>query len=305
MRFEQLDLNLLVALDILMEEQNITRASEKLNLSQSATSSILSRLRAYFDDDILVQVGRKMQPTPYALDLQQPVRDVLSTIRSTIVSKRMEDPSQSTRHFRIIGSDYIIQTLMLDVLSEISAIAPNMTFEFLTPFSHGAELLAKGNADLLVVPEQVVTEGFSSAILADDEFVCACAQDNPLFDDSISAEQLTTTGFVTVGFDRHSKFNMGNWLNEEVRDNRKVEVIVNDFNTLSRALIGTQRVGLIPHKLAIQHAQHMPIKLLKLPFSFPKLREHLVWHPTLERDPIHRWLREKMLAKNQLDGAKA
>lgn len=103
MRFNQLDLNLLAALDILLEEQNITRAAERLHMTQSATSCVLGRLRTYFEDELLVQVGRKMQPTPYALELAKPVREVLLTIRGSITTKQVFDPTNSKRHFRLIA----------------------------------------------------------------------------------------------------------------------------------------------------------------------------------------------------------
>ena len=87
MRFHHLDLNLLVALDVLLDEQNITRAAERLHMTQSATSGVLGRLRSFFEDELLVQVGRRMQPTPYALELASPVREVLMTIRSSITAR--------------------------------------------------------------------------------------------------------------------------------------------------------------------------------------------------------------------------
>lgn len=99
MRFNHLDLNLLVALDVLLEEQNITRAAERLHMTQSATSGVLGRLRTYFEDELLVQVGRKMQPTPFALELVHPVREVLLTIKSSITAKPVFAPTTSKRHF--------------------------------------------------------------------------------------------------------------------------------------------------------------------------------------------------------------
>lgn len=111
MRFNHLDLNLLVALDVLLEEQNITRAAERLHMTQSATSGVLARLRTYFEDELLVQVGRKMQPTPYATELAKPVREVLLTIQSSITAKPVFDPATSKRHFRLVTSDYLISVL--------------------------------------------------------------------------------------------------------------------------------------------------------------------------------------------------
>ena len=106
MRFNRLDLNLLVALDALLTERSITKASERLNLSQSATSNALARLREYFDDELLVQVGRRMEPTPRAEGLRDAVRDVLVRVDATIAIQPEFDPSKSDRIFRIFVSDY-------------------------------------------------------------------------------------------------------------------------------------------------------------------------------------------------------
>jgi DNA-binding transcriptional LysR family regulator len=150
MRFEHLDLNLLVALDILLEECNITRAAERLNMTQSATSGVLRRLRTFFDDELLVQVGRKMQPTPYAQELREPVREVMLKIRSSIITKRAFEPSTSKRHFRIVSADFAITVLLSGVLRTLQREAPHLTFEILSPFLQTENLLERGEADFLV-----------------------------------------------------------------------------------------------------------------------------------------------------------
>src|SRR5215207_203605 len=104
MRFNRLDLNLLVALDALLSEKSITRASRRLNLSQSATSGVLARLRDYFKDELLVPVGRNLILTPLAVSLVDPVRDVLLQIQRTIEIKPEFDPATATREFRLFAS---------------------------------------------------------------------------------------------------------------------------------------------------------------------------------------------------------
>ncbi|MEC4511813.1 LysR family transcriptional regulator, partial [Klebsiella pneumoniae] len=112
MRFNKLDLNLLVALDALLSEQNISRAAEKIHLSQSATSNALARLREYFDDELLVQVGRKMEPTPRAEALKDAVRDILVRVDATVAAQPEFGPAQANRLFRLFVSDYTMTTLI-------------------------------------------------------------------------------------------------------------------------------------------------------------------------------------------------
>src|SRR5690606_27984379 len=104
MRFHGLDLNLLVVLDVLLAEQNITRAGERLHLSQPATSAALSRLRNYFEDDLLVQIGRKMVRTPMAETLAQPIRDLLIQMRSTLENRTQFQPELASRNFTLMAS---------------------------------------------------------------------------------------------------------------------------------------------------------------------------------------------------------
>ncbi|MBB1275335.1 MULTISPECIES: LysR family transcriptional regulator [unclassified Pseudoalteromonas] len=300
MRFEHLDLNLLVALDVLLEEKNITKSAKRLHLSQSAMSSILGRARAFFEDDLLVQVGKTMQPTPFALEVQVPITEVLTTIRGGIIGKRFNDPLKSERHFKIVASDYVIQVLFSSILTELATLAPLLTFEFLSPFSHEVNILTKGGADLFIAPESVMLDGYPSSLLMVDELACVVDMDNKLVaGDVISAEQVGSMGHVSVGFARTSHLSIETWLTETMGGSRKVDIITNDFSTMIYTLKGTQRVAILPKKFANIHAQKHGLKVVSFPFDTPLLVESMMWHPTLDNDPIHRWLREKVISTAQ------
>lgn len=299
MRFEQLDLNLLVALDILLEEQNITRSAERLHLSQSATSGILSRLRTFFEDDLLVQIGKKMQPTPLAMELQDPVASVLAKVRATIIGKKANKPELSERHFKIIASDYVVQVLLSHMVAEVALHAPSVTFEFLTPFAHEENILAKGGADLMVAPEDVVLSTYSSVPLISDELVCIADANNEEVGEELSFEQFNSMGHVSVGFARVSLQSIEHWLIDTFGTNRKIEIITSDFSTMVYVLLNTKRIAILPKHFADVHAQREAVKFVKLPFTPPKLKESMMWHPTLENDPMHRWLRQKIIDSAQ------
>ena len=129
MNLHLFDLNLLVTLDALLAEKNVTRAGMRMNLSQSAMSGALARLRDFFQDELLVPMGRKMVLTPLAEDLVQPVRDVLLQIQATVATKPHFEPATSTRHFTLAVSDYVTSVLMIDfiylLLSKTRIIAAN------------------------------------------------------------------------------------------------------------------------------------------------------------------------------------
>src|SRR5215469_5503956 len=132
MDFGGLDLNLLVALDALCAEKSVSRAGERLHLSQSATSGALARLREAFHDPLLVQVGRKMALTPLAEGLIEPVRDFLLNAEAILHGSPAFDPATSTRKFRVLMSDYVQTVVMTEALPRLEKIAPRVTVELVS-----------------------------------------------------------------------------------------------------------------------------------------------------------------------------
>ncbi len=130
MRFKKLDLNLLVALDHMIELRSVSAAAEKMFMSQSAMSNALMRLRTYFDDPLLVQVGKKMELTPRAEAMRAPVRDILFRIEATISSQPEFDPTVSTREFSILLSDYMMRVLMPIVFRTLNAQGAKVRLNF-------------------------------------------------------------------------------------------------------------------------------------------------------------------------------
>ena len=126
MRFRRLDLNLLVALDHMLRLRSISRAAEQMNMSQSAMSNALTRLRQYFDDPLLVQVGRRLELTPRAEAMQDAVRDILVRVDAAISSEAEFNPAQSSREFSILMSDFTMQLLMPHVLRLAYEASPSI-----------------------------------------------------------------------------------------------------------------------------------------------------------------------------------
>src|SRR4051812_37211025 len=168
MRYQRIDLNLLIALDALLAERNVTRASERMHMTQSAMSGVLSRLREYFDDPLLVAVGRTMRLSPRAESLVQPVRDILLKVDSTLGVRPEFEPATAKRHFTIIASDYVSNVLLGEVLRRIAVAAPGLGFD-IQPTSSGMEQdLDQGRVDFLVTPAHLTLSEHPQAVLFDD-----------------------------------------------------------------------------------------------------------------------------------------
>jgi DNA-binding transcriptional LysR family regulator len=290
MRFNQLDLNLLVALDVLISERNVTRAAAQLHLSQSATSSAMSRLREYFEDELLVQVGRTMVPTPLAESLAGPVRDVLLQIRSTIETKPGFDPLTSDRHFRVVASDYVATVLMARCARELRLRAPHITLELVPPSAAAFAQLDRAEIDLLTVPDRYQVPGHASEELFLDSYTCVVDRHNSAVGERLTMEQYLALGHVAISFGPGQSSVEESYL-RGMGLARRVEVTTATFNTLPQFVMATDRVATMHLRLARECVSYFPLRIVAPPEGFPPLAMHMQWHKSMEKDLSHVWLR--------------
>lgn len=292
MDLRRLDLNLLVALDALLSERSITRAGERLHLSPSATSGALARLRDYFGDDLLRQVGRKMVPTPLAESLQASVRDCILHLQATIEIRPQFDPSVSTRKFSLVMSDYVCAVLMPHVIERVQREAPGVVLEMVGNHNQPWVALDRGDVDFLIIPQHFVLRGHPSAPLFEEEFVFVCWEGNTQIGDSVTREQFLAMGHVLarIGIERPPTIDA--WFFERFGHTRRVSAVAMDFTSVPRLLIGTQLVALMHRRLALLSQKGLPLKILPSPFEMPLLVEMIQWHKYREKDPGRIWLYE-------------
>ena len=198
MRFDRLDLNLLVALDALLSERSVSLAADRICLSQSATSSALGRLRDYFADDLLVQKGRQMVLTARAEGLVEPVRAVLDQIRTTIAVPPPFDPATCDRSIRLMASDYITEVLLTTALTDVNQMAPNMRFEVQPLTEVLLESLERGFVDLLITIDYAISADHPSQILFEDDYVVVGWNGNPAMAGPMTKELYFELGHVTA-----------------------------------------------------------------------------------------------------------
>jgi DNA-binding transcriptional LysR family regulator len=170
-RYNKLDLNLLVALDHLLHLRTVSGAAERMNLTQSAMSNALLRLRRYFDDDLLVKVGRRLELTPRGEALKDAVRDVLVRIEWAVATKPQFDPAQSDREFTILVSDYTLATLAPKIVARCQEVARNVRFNFLYQYDVPERLLDRGDVDLIIIPIDFCSRRHPSEIFLEEEYV--------------------------------------------------------------------------------------------------------------------------------------
>jgi LysR family transcriptional regulator, nod-box dependent transcriptional activator len=294
-RYHKLDLNLLTALKALLAEKNVTRAGEAVHVTQSAMSGILSRLRDYFGDPLIVQVGRKMELTSLAESLVEPVNDVLLRIDATIATRPEFNPLTTRRHFSVVASDYSIHVLLLDVLRRVHHDAPGMSLEFRNPSESAAAELEAGEVDFIVNPESQNSQGQSGTVIFEDSYVIVVDAGNTEVGDSIAIDQYLALRHVAFKSGKHGLPQFETWMANRHGEERRVEVVAHSFYLLPRLVIGTSRIATMHTRLAKQLAGDLPIRLVKPEFEIPRLIEVLQWHKYRDLDPGSMWLRDVIL----------
>ncbi|WP_434106064.1 LysR substrate-binding domain-containing protein [Paraburkholderia caffeinilytica] len=299
MRLGHFDMNLLVALDALLDTRSVTRASERLHIGASATSSALGRLREYFGDELLMQVGRRMELTPLGRSLAQPVREILLNVQSTVVSRPQFDPAQAKRNFVIRASDYLTTVLLIDVVQRLQREAPRITLHIANMTDDVPEQLDRGEVDFVIYPSASVNPAHPSQALFEDSFSCVVWAGNGLVGDTLSFDQYLALGHVAATFGDSRSVSFESLMMSNLGLSRSIEVTTTNFNTLPQLVIGTTRIATVHTRLARIYAHYLPLRLLPLPMDLPPLIEVMQWHAINNGDPAHAWLRQVLQEQAQ------
>ncbi len=290
MNLRQIDLNLLVALDALLTERNVTRAGERLCLSQSAMSGTLAKLRHIFNDELLVRVGRHLEPTVFAEEIAAPVRQCLQQLEDLLNAKRAFEPEAESRVFSIAASDYAVLLMLAPVVKRLEELAPRISVRFVKLDSNAALRLAEGDIDFSIMPESV-EPSLPSLNLFQDPWVCI------LWDrhQSIGAH-LTFDEFMAQP---HMAFYIGDEGHASLADEhlvrmgyqRNIVATTESFTNAPFLLQGTTMLTMVPRRLAERLRESAHIRLLDIPIEVPPLAEKLVWNPRFTQSRPHIWMR--------------
>lgn len=296
MNLRSVDLNLLVALDALLAERSVSRAGQRIGLSQPAMSGALARLRKLFGDPLLVRVGRDLEPTRTAEGLIGPVRDILTRIEATIEQRPAFVPATGSRAFSISASDYATLILLVPFLRALAVEAPGVTINLLPRSSDARRLLHTDQADIVIEPRELIGDtDFPSRHLFSDRWLCAVDADNP----HVPAERITWEQYLrlphlvySIGADR--QLNLADQHLERLGVRRRVEITVESFLLVPFLLQGTGLASLVLERAARRLTGATNIRTLEPPLPLPDINEAAYWHPRHTTDPAHRWLRERL-----------
>ncbi|WP_263079132.1 LysR family transcriptional regulator [Endozoicomonas sp. Mp262] len=314
MNIARVDLNLLVYLDVLLREKNVTRAAEQLGITQPALSNGLRRLRKLFNDPLLVRTSDGMTPTERALELRPKICDALYTLEQAIQPNMPFSPISSHRVFRIMASDYAESTLIPKLLRQLRIQAPHITLDVLTPSDVSFYDVEQGRVDMAINRFDTLPQSFHHTILWRDGFSCVISKSNPILEEFTLSNYLTArhiwaskTGMgIGVGVNPEDVQKLG-WVDEALSQlgyKRDISVFTRHYQVAMLLSGQNDLIATLPTKLAHQQQGNSSLVVLAPPFDIPPIELTLAWSPLLHHSPDHQWLRRVIKSITIEDTAK-
>ncbi len=300
MNLRSVDLNLLTIFNAIMVEKHMTRAANRVGMTQPAMSNALSRLRELTGDPLFVRTGRGMMPTPRATALAIPIRRALDLVQAGLTEKAAFDPATSDRSFTLAIGDYCEVLFLPQVLSALQSEAPGVSLSLQSPA--GATLvkeLKDNSVDLVWDATPLDGPGFSSETLFDDTIVWIMSTTHPLakkkrptLDDYASASHVRLDpGHTYVhNYDRFVR-NLG--------VHRHFAVELTRIVPMAFAVAETHYVATVPNRMAEHFARFLPIVTKPVPLDLPSTAFYQSWHVSRNDDPGLNWLRQRLMGLAQ------
>jgi DNA-binding transcriptional LysR family regulator len=295
------DLNLVVALHALLEECHVSRAAVRIGVGQPAASTMLARLRRHFGDELLTRVGNHYELTPLGLLLRDQSTSVLEVNDRLFATKKQFDPTTTNREFLIVMSDYALALLGPQLTNFIEEQAPHARLRFrLYERRHSEPGGVLDQAGLIAVdgailPHEGSHDEFPHVDLHQDTWVCVVAKENQLIGADPTLAELAALRWVVAYYNRNfTTTAMARLQAHGVVP--PVHVVVDSFQVLPRLVTRSNRVGLLPRRVADTIEPSMGLRILPFPLEAGPLEQAFWWHPAHTLDPGHTWFRNTLLS---------
>ncbi|RAR56684.1 LysR family transcriptional regulator [Paraburkholderia unamae] len=283
-----LDLNLLRALDALLDERNVTRAAQRLSLTQPAVSAMLTRLRESFDDPLFVRSQRGIVPTERALQLAAPLKQVLSDIEQMLQAPAFE-PREAELTLTIASTDYALRAVVVPFLARLRQEAPGIR-AVIVPVQHERlqAQLESGDVDMALITPETTPADLHARRLFDERYVCVMRADHPAAARRLTLERFCALDHALVSYAGGSLSGVTDEALARIGRARRVTVSVNSFLVLPDILLTSDLIAVVPSRLA-QGVQGLAV--VEPPLEVPGFTKTLAWHERTHRTPGQRWVR--------------
>ncbi|GLQ31882.1 LysR family transcriptional regulator [Litoribrevibacter albus] len=301
MNVGRIDLNLLVHLDVLLREKNVTKAAEQLGITQPAMSNGLKRLRELFQDPLLIRTSEGMTATERAKELQPQIREILSRVDQAVQPIVDFQEADSNRVFRIMASDYAESTLMPEMLKEVRQKAPNITLDVLTPSDVSFADVEQGRVDMAINRFDHLPQSFHQKTVWTDSFSCIMSPENPIIEDFnlesyLSAKHIwvSKTGVgVGVGVNPRQVQKLG-WVDEalaKIEKKRNISVFTRHYQIAILLAQDNDLIATLPTRAVGLNSKLEKLVIKEPPFEIPSFELKMAWSPLLHSNPAHIWMR--------------
>ncbi len=297
----KLDLKLLFALRALLEERNVTRAGERVGLSQSATSHALSRLRQVFQDPLLVRSGQEMLTTPRAEALLEPLQTIILGIEH-LIQPLAFDPKIAQGTIHIASSDYTTCVILPLVVQRIEQEAPHLNLVCQHWSSESFDFLKDGTLDIgfaaLSALSVLKDQNFQFQELFTEELVCVVRAAHPVIEQGLTLESFVAYSHALVSIPQSSKSYIDTAL-ETLGMQRRIMLKVAHFFAAPLIVAQSNLILITPRRVATLFAQFANLAMLESPLKIQQYGYGQIWHPRHQNDLQHLWLRELIIAETQ------
>jgi len=291
----RLDLNLLITLEALLVEQNVTKAAARLHLSQPAVSAQLNRLRHVFDDPLLIPVQRGMTPTAKAIELLDPLRQALDQVRATVATNRNFDPSKARLTVTIACTDYLQAAVIKPLVVELRTRAPGVRVALRNLDVPQLEAqMARGDVDLALMTPQAAPPSLRTRHLFDERYVLIGRRNHPRLRDGITVEEYAQMEHVIVSLVGGGFVTPVDNALSALRHSRNVVMSAASFLFVPEIVSQSDFVALVPERLV--HDRIDKLKLVDCPFPVEGFAVGMVWHERSHGHTGQRWIREAIVS---------
>ncbi len=290
-RMRQMDLNLLVALDALLREENVSKAAQNLGLTQSGMSRALRRLRDHFEDPLFVRTGRGMRPTPFARTLEPLLRRTLQEVIQVITARPGFDPSHARKTFHILSDEYSTRLLLPSLVRTLRESAPGIRLDINALDPNPQRALEDERVDLVLMPPTHTQGDHIWVKLVEEPHVCLARKEHPCQQGPLTLGRLAAHPQVVLEPEGRIGDVVDNAL-LELGLRRRVSLRTNRLTGLGDFLQNTDLVAIVPQRVAKALEQSHRLASQPLPLQSAKLTISMGFHADKQADPAHTWLRE-------------
>lgn len=292
--FRTIDLNLLLTLDALLAEHNVTRAAQRLNLSQPSVSVQLSKLRDIFNDPLLLPGPRGMLPTARADELRKPLREAIAQLELAVSPTKTFEPAQSHLTWQIAAADYGEKAIVLPTLAALRAAAPHTRLAIVeTKSARSVRRMEQGEIDLIFHSMDNAPQGLRHRVLFEENYVLVSRLGHPKLANPPTLAQFNDLEHVMVSPEGGGFYGITDKVLESVDLKRKVVLSVPHFLFVLSVLEQTDLVAMLPSRLV---RNNPALQIHHPPIAIPGFKMAMLWHERSHLDPAHNWLRNLFLS---------